>query len=323
MSTYICILKRIGRGAASTGLVLLLVVLMACGSDAPADEASVGTAVVAPTVAAAETSPNTAAESAATTEPTPVPPTEAPPTEIPSTEVPPAEAAAATPTLATAAETGALPAGDCGNVFYPVIEGRTLRYANTIPGFGNTEHTVTYSDVTDTSFTATTDLGDGNVLTQTWTCSGEGLLQPEFSQLPTAEEFTLTVEFVESSGLTIPAADQFQPGMTWTTHYVANATVSDAGAGEMTMAQTTDLTHTVVGPETITVPAGTFDALRVETTGNVSSVTSVGGVSVPPMELAMSFVSWYAEGIGLVRQDWSDLFGTGGEAATTELVAIE
>lgn len=297
-------------------LLLALLALAACGNDAPAGEAAVTTAVVAPTEAAAEDG----ADATATTAPEP---TAAPPTEAPPTEAPPTEAAAATPTPATAAETDALPAGDCGNDFYPVIEGRILRYANTIPGFGNTEHTVTYSDVTDTSFTATTDLSDGNVLTQTWTCSGEGLLQPEFSQLPTAEEFTLTVEFVESSGLTIPAADQFQPGTTWTTHYVANATLSDSGAGEMTMAQTTDLTHTVVGPETITVPAGTFEAMRVETTGNVSSVTSVGGVSVPPMELPMSFVSWYAEGVGLVRQDWSDLFGAGGEAATTELIAIE
>jgi hypothetical protein len=289
-------------------LLLALPALVACGGDTPAGETTVATAVVAPTEAVAE------AAATAAPEPTAAPPTEAPPT------APPAEP---TPTPAAAAETDPLPAGDCGNAFYPVIEGRTLRYANNIPGIDAGEHTITHSDVTDSSFTATTDLGDGNVLTQTWTCSGEGLLQPEFSQLPTGEDVTLTIEFVESSGLTIPAADQFEPGGTWTTRYVANATLSDAGTDEMTMAQTTELSHTVIGPETITVPAGTFDAIRVETTGNVSSVTTVGGVSVPPMELPMSFISWYAEGVGLVRQEWPDLFGTGSAAATTELIAIE
>lgn len=295
-------------------LLLLLVIglLAACGGGAPTEENTVATAVVAPTEAVAEAA-------TAAPEPTAAPPTEAPPTE-PAPTAPPAEP---TPTPAAAAETDPLPAGDCGNAFYPVIEGRTLRYANNIPGIDAGEHTITHSDVTDSSFTATTDLGDGNVLTQTWTCSGEGLLQPELTQFPTAEEVTLTIEVVESSGLTIPAADQFEPGGTWTTRYVANATVSDAGAGEMTMAQTTELTHTVIGPETITVPAGTFDAIRVETTGNVSSVTTVGGVSVPPMELPMSFISWYAEGVGLVRQEWPDLFGTGSATATTELIAIE
>jgi len=292
-------------------LLLLTPALAACGNDAPAGEAAVATAVVAPTEAPAE--------AATAPEPTAAPPTAAPPTEAPATAAP----AAPTPTLAAAAETGALPAGDCGNEFYPVIEGRTLRYTNNIPGFGVTEHTITYSDVTGTSFTATSDLGDGNALTQTWQCSGEGLLQPEFSQLPTGEDVTLTIEFVESSGLTIPAANQFQPGESWTTHYVANATLGDGGDAQMTMAQTTDLTHTVIGPETITVPAGEFDAIRVETTGNVSSITSVGGVAVPPMELPMSFISWYAAGVGLVRQEWPDLFGTGSKAATTELVAIE
>lgn len=294
-------------------LLLLLLALAACSGDEPADEATIATEVTAPTTESVVAEP-TIAELTAAEEPTAAATTAAEPTAAP---VEP------TPTLATAEETAALPAGDCSNAFYPVIEGRTLRYANNIPGFGVTEHAITHSDVTDTSFTATTDLGDGNVLTQTWTCSGEGLLQPEFSQLPTGDQVTLTIEFVESSGLTIPAADQFQPGATWTTRYVANATLSDSGAGEMLMEQTTELTHTVIGPETITVPAGEFEAMRVETTGNVIAVTSVGGVAVPPTEIPMSFVSWYTEGVGLVRQEWTDLFGAGSEAATTELVAIE
>ena len=27
----------------------------------------------------------------------------------------------------------------------------------------------------------------------------------------------------------------------------------------------------------------------------------------------MNFVSWYAEGVGLVRQEWTDLFGAGSD----------
>ncbi len=316
MHTKRVLSRRFARPAL-WALLLLTLALAACGGDAPAGEAAIATEVTAPTEAPAEAAPTGAAAEATTaTEPT------AAPTEAPPTVAPTAAAAEPTPTPATADETVALPAGDCSNPFYPVVEGRTLRYANNIPGFGVTEHTITHSNVTDTSFTATTDLGEGNVLTQTWTCSGEGLLQPEFSQLPTGDDVTLSIEFVESSGLTIPAADQFEAGATWTTRYVANATLSDSGAGEMLMAQTTELTHTVIGPETITVPAGEFEAMRVETAGNVSAVTTVGGVSVPPTEFPLTFVSWYAEGVGLVRQEWTDLMGAG-SAATTELVAIE
>ncbi len=282
-------------------LILLLgVTLAACGGDDAAPEAE-STEVAAPTASATEP---------AVVEPTAVVlPTEAP-TEAPAEPT-------AEPTAAEVAQSG-----DCGNAFYPVVEGRALTYQTTLPGMGTETFTTVYSDVSDSSFTITTDLGDGNTLSQTWQCSGEGMLSPEFSQLQTGIE-GIEIEFVEASGVSIPSEDLFQPGGTWTTHYVANAIMGDEGAGAMTMVQTVDLTNTVVGTEAVTVPAGEFpEAVRVDTTGAITIAMSAGDDAAPATSLEMNYSAWYVEGIGMVLQDFSDFFGDATGSTLSELVSV-
>lgn len=286
-------------------LLVLLFALAACGNDAPADEASVATAVVAPTEAPAEAAPDVAA----TTAP-------------PEPTVAPTAPAEPTPTLAVAAESNALPAGDCANEFFPVREGLVQRYTTNIPGLGASEHTMTYSEVSDSSFVVTTDVGDGDTIVHTWQCSGDGLLSPELTTLPGGEEFT--IEFVEATGVTLPPADRFQAGESWTNRYVANATLGDSAEAQMTMSQTVELTHTVVGVEAVSVPAGAFpDAVRVDTAGNVNIVMTIDGAAAPGNDVAMTYTSWYVAGVGLVRQEFTGLFSDAGEGMVTELVATE
>lgn len=284
--------------------LLSLSALVACGGngEAPADGA---TEVVAPTPAAT-------AEAA----PTEAPSTEAQPTEPPPTEAAPTEAPAAEP-----ASSGDLPEGDCANEFFPVVEGRSLRYGNTIPGLGASETTHTFSDVTDSSFTVTIDLGEGDTLTQSWTCTADGLLSPEFTQLPGGME-GMTIEYVEAEGVSVPPADQMQPGGEWTTHYVVNATLPDTGAGAMTMTETIDLVNSVTAIEAVSVPAGDYpDAVRVETTGTISIAMTMGDQTQPATEVAMNFTTWYVAGVGMARQEMEGMLDSG--AIVTELVAVE
>lgn len=291
--------------------LLLLLALAACGGNG-ADTAGEGAEVVAPTLAATEP-----AEAA----PTDAPATEAPPTEVPPTEAAPTEAP--TEAAETTAETtaGNLPEGECANEFFPVVEGRSLRYGNTIPDLGASEYTQTFSDVTDSSFTVTMDLGEGDELVQSWTCSGEGLLSPEFTQLPGGVE-GMTIEYVEAEGVSVPPADQMQPGGEWTTHYVVNATLPDTGAGAMTMTETIDLVNTVTAVEAVSVPAGDYpDAVRVETTGTIGIAMTLGDQTQPATNVGMNFTTWYVAGVGVVRQEMEGMLDSG--AIVTELVAVE
>ena len=294
-------------------LALLLALLLACGGG---EEASPEPTVVeaAPTVA-----------EAATEAPTAAPATEAAPTETPVALV------EATPTVDPTAEALAagpdgpvVMMGDCGNAYYPVAEGRAMTYRNSMEVMGESEFTTTYTDVTESSFTVTTEVDENEVVAISWVCTGEGMLSPEFSQMPGGVE-GLSIEFVEADGVTIPTEEMFQPGQSWTTHYVANATMPDMGAGEMTMVQTMDMTNTVVGIESVTVPAGEFaDAVRVETSGTIAISLSMGGTPQPASTIEMVYTTWYVHNVGMVRQDFSSLLGEGGDGGiVTELVSIQ
>lgn len=295
--------------------MLFALALAACGSDQEAAE----TEVVNPTeVAEAPTEEPAAVEE----------PTEAQATDVPATEASPAEAPTAEATTEAPAteapDEPVLMTGDCGNAFYPVVEGRVLTYNSTIAGLGESTYSTTFSDVSESSFTVTTDVGEGEAIAVNWTCTAEGMLSPEFSQLPGAGE-GFSIEFVEAEGVSIPSEDLFQPGGSWTTHYVANATMADTGAGEMTMVQTMDMTNTVTGIEAVSVPAGDYpEAVRVETTGTIGIAMSIGDTAQPATSVSMSYVTWYVEGIGMVRQDLSSLLGEAGVGdSVTELVSVE
>ena len=314
MKTFHSVNQPGKRLAGVLALLLLLALLVACGGGEAAPEATVAVVEVAPTVAEAPTEAPTAAA-----------PTEAPPTEVP------AEIAEVTPTVDPTAEALAagpdgpvVMMGDCGNAFYPVAEGRAMTYRSTLEGFGETNYTTTFTDVSETSFTVTTDVGEGAVIAVTWTCTGDGMLSPEFSQMPGGVE-GISIEFAEAEGVTIPTEEMFAPGQSWTTHYVANATMPDVGAGEMTMVQTMDMTNTVVGVEFVSVPAGEFpDAVRVDTSGTIAIALSMGGTPQPASTIEMVYTTWYVRNIGMVRQDMSSLLGEGGLGGNvTELVSIQ
>ncbi len=283
--------------------MLLLIALAACGGDdTPAGE---------PTLAPA---------SQATTVPQVAAPTEAPPAEATATEAPPAAAppAEATPTVAPTA-TAAVPvaAGACDNPFFPAVEGRVLTYRNNVPGMGASEFSHTFSDVTANSFNLNIGVGDGESVVQKWTCSADGLLSPEMAQMPGMAE-GMTFNYIEASGATLPAAGQMTAGHEWTTHYVVEVAMPDLGQGAMSMSETVDLVNTVAGEESVTVPAGTFDAVRVDTAGTIA--VSIAGA--PASNIEMSMASWYAEGVGLVRQEIGGMLG-GEDTIVTELVSVE
>jgi len=66
---------------------------------------------------------------------------------------------------------------------------------------------------------------------------------------------------------------------------------------------------TVSGVESVTVPAGTFDAIRVECSDSTDDPAAYAGTIT-------TGTYWYAKGVGLVRQEVSE---NGGTAEVSEL----
>lgn len=286
-------------------ILLLAIMLVACGgSETPAEEPLPTAAVESPTTVPATEEP--AAEEP-TAEPTDVPPTAAPTAE---------------PT-AEPESSGATLSGECNNAYFPVVDGRIYTYSTSISGFGVSNITQTYGDVTDESFTITIDAGEGEPFTNTWTCTSEGILSPDITQLPGGMEGVVSIEMVEAEGVTLPTEEMMQPGESWTTRYVAEAVFGDADTGEMTMVQTMEMTNTVVGTEAVSVPAGEYDeAMRVDTTGLVTMAMGDTGMTT---SFDMNYTSWYVRGVGLVRQESASMLGAEGanNPSVTELLSFE
>lgn len=300
-----------------TLLVLVSITLVACGGGEPAEPEAEATIV------AISTPIEKAADTAESLPPAPTPDvataglaTEAPAT----TDVP---EVTYTPEPVDQGGGGVFAGGNCANPYFPVAEGATYRYSSTNSLTGTSEYTLTYSNAADNSFDMTFDFGEGEGeeavdITQTWQCTADGLLAPDLLQFNNVD-MPFEFETIEAEGLTFPTSTE--PGTMWTTHYVV------VGSGEtegvtMTMQQTIDLNHEVVGVEAVSVPAGDYPtAVRVDSTGTISLVTSVSETNADPVTIDWSQTTWYVENVGMVRQETLDLFGDA--PSVTELVAIE
>ena len=207
-------------------------------------------------------------------------PTEAPATEAPATEAP------------------AQNAGACQNPYLPVIVGATWDYNLT----GPIPDTFTRSivSVEANGFTDQDVFGTGITRQGKWTCDSGNLtaLNPSGNSASVNSENVIAdFQTTSSSGITLPAS--IGSGDTWSqattiegTEHISNQDIPAKNEFSNSC--------TAAGVESVTVTAGTFDAMRFDcqTTTNIT-VTVLGS----PIQTSLSFTatSWYAENIGLIK----------------------
>jgi len=202
--------------------------------------------------------------------------------------------------------------GDCYNPFNPVIEGRTWTYR--IQTSDSTdEYSITYGDVSDSSFTSTLTFPDVSSAIQ-WTCSPEGLLSSDFASLNITQLDNVEIETIDVSGVIFPKAENWQVGYSWDTAFDVNISVSIEG-NTIESQGTITMSNTIGAIEPVSVPAGNYnEAYRVDTSGNF--IMSVFGVST---EIPIIYSNWYVENVGMVKSSSVDQeFGY-----ITELISFE
>lgn len=174
---------------------------------------------------------------------------------------------------------------ECGNPYYPVVEGGLW----------------TYQIGEDSTATHTMTLGSGNTFvlnvegedarfTIDGICTDEGIFLmdvPGMSTTATSSDGTGRVTTSGSEGVTLP--NDVQVGDEWSQTINASFTVGDSP-----MAVVIDTQYKAVGHETVTVPAGTFQTLRVDAQ---STLDMAGSKSDFTQTL------WYADGVGTVKSD--------------------
>jgi hypothetical protein len=206
----------------------------------------------------------------------------------------------------------------CANTYYPVREGATWAYKSTGSPAGDYTFTDTITSVRDDGFTLTSQFG-ALTRTQEWGCEHEGLVALQLGGASAAtlnnENMDLNLVVDEVNGVTYPsqinAGDQWQHNLSF--------------AGEMNFSgQTGEATgnvqanFTALGKESVTVPAGTFDAMKIQLDSDLNINAKFTGISVP-VTISSTYTYWLAEGVGWVKASGTGEFGGQSFSETIEL----
>ena len=236
-------------------------------------------------------------------------PTETQPTQ---TQVPKATELATEPPATS--ESGGMPVageGLCANAYYPVREGATWSYKSTGGPTGEYSFTDTITSVRDDGFTLSTQFGD-LTRTQEWSCTPEGLVALQLGGAPAAtlnaQNMQLNLDVKNVSGVTFPseinAGDQWQHNL----DFEGKMKISNQEGAATGNAQTS---FKAVGNESVTVPAGTFDALKIQIDTTLNINVWFQGISVP-VSFSGSYNYWFVQGLG-----WVKASGTGSVSDTS------
>jgi uncharacterized protein DUF3108 len=224
-----------------------------------------------------------------------------------------------TPTAPATSEGGVPATGEglCTNVYYPVRQGATWNYKSTGSPAGEYSFTDTITSVRNDGFTLSTQLDD-RTLTQEWACQPEGLVALQFGGAPAAllnaQNIKLDLKVGNVSGVTFPS--QIKVGDQWQHNLDLQGDMTVAGqtGNAKGSAQTN---FTAVGNESVTVPAGTFDALKIKVDTTLKTNVSYKGLSLP-VTFSASYFYWFAQGVGWVRAS-----GTGSAEGTSFSETLE
>jgi hypothetical protein len=235
-------------------------------------------------------------------------PTLAAPTN-PAVEPAPASATEAPLPAATTPVEPAPALSQCSNPYYPIAEGASWEYQLT--GMSSGTFVRSMPNVRDAGFDDQDVFSAGTTRQGSWECRQGDLvsLTPTSGAAVTAAGVQATYTIESNTGISFPANPQ--PGQEWTQNIVYLGNESTNGVTIETR-NVMEMSCKAVGMEKVSVPAGDFEALRVDCSTKIDIFVSGN--------LAFGFTSassaWHAAGVGMVKSSGSSNMGS------TEIVLL-
>ena len=206
----------------------------------------------------------------------------------------------------------------CTNLYYPVCQGATWTYKSTGGPAGEYSFTDTITSVREDGFTLSTQVGD-LTRTQEWTCTAEGLAALQLGGAPAAmlnsQNIQLNLDVNNATGITFPiqinTGDQWQQNLDVTGNVTAfNEEAEATGSVQMSF--------NALGNESVTVSAGTFDALKVQVDVTLNLDATYQGITLP-VEFTGDYTYWFAPNVGWVKASGTGTVLGNSFTDTTEL----
>lgn len=209
-------------------------------------------------------------------------------------------------------------AGLCSHPYYPVVLGASHTYVTTATNSDPFEFTDTITEVRSDGFRVVSNFGD-RARAQEWFCTPEGLATAQYTGgAATVLRTAGLIGELETSnrvGVSLPAG--VAPGDTWTQTFDMAGDLNMAGGGTATASGSAAYSFSAVTIEEVTTLAGTFSALRVESTVSTTMQVSGDGGFEFSFNLNSDVVLWFVEGVGWVRTEDASTLGDGGSFTYT------
>jgi hypothetical protein len=194
----------------------------------------------------------------------------------------------------------AQPSDPCLNEYFPVKNNATWTYSSTGSPSGPIRFTNTVTNVRADGFTLAYQFGE-MTYNQEWACKPEGLVAQQLgpnnaTSILAFQKFT-NLQASNISGTIIPP--NFVPGAEWT-HALDIQGVQNTASGAANMTARMAATYTAGNKETVTVPAGTFEAIAIEVS-TVIDFTVVTQSNTVNLSVDSTYTIWYAPGVGLIK----------------------
>jgi hypothetical protein len=193
---------------------------------------------------------------------------------------------------------------DCGNPYYPLKQGTKMTYATHMAGHDST-YSYEVTEATDHSAKLAYSFGTNLNITSDITCDENGI-HADASISPTSNipGGQITSRTISANGDLIP--HDLQAGDHWTSKVEVETTNSMPQAARLGMGtghSFTFSTSTVIGEESVTVPAGTFTAMKVES----KILTRISfGSRMAPVDKQMTTETYFVRGKGMVKSTTND-----------------
>jgi hypothetical protein len=228
-----------------------------------------------------------------------VTPTPRPPTPTPTPTLPPVE-------------------GLCYQPYYPARTDTTWVYRTSYAsgGYAPVEYTLNMNNIVRNQFTEQRKRPN-SIVESVWSCSDEGLTSTQLNALLFVSPIRFDFITVKSTGVTLPALNRFTVGRTWNNNYEVTGQVQVSADGGTALVQgDIRIANKIIGAESITVPAGTFTAMRIDSTISMALTASKGQYSLP-VNFSIKASAWLAENVGQIK-----FVTTGDVSTTTELASV-
>jgi hypothetical protein len=191
----------------------------------------------------------------------------------------------------------------CTMDYWPISAGASWAYTSAAGDWSLAVASV-QGDDTSATVTLVREVLNNSRSNEEWECTTTDITPGDVLQAGYNGN-TTTLKVVSSIGIWLPTADSIKTGAFWTLKQVYTQTASPAGTtATITLARDCKVNE----PESVTVAPGTFDTVRVDCT---ETRTDAAGATTKT-----ELKSWYAKGVGLVREETSE---NGGPVVTSEL----